>query len=179
MPSPVSPNDRQRQHTHHSSFREKLIEHLLIGELLMYSWRNGDCSLEISRPEVDRSGYDLVAEHGRCLRHIQLKAARKDAKTAKQKVHVSLAKKPSGCVVWAFLDDDSLSLGPFLFFGGEPGQRLPDLKSFSVSKHTKGNAQGFKEQRPNLRDVPKRHFKPLDTIEELWLALFGNTEPHA
>ena len=22
-----------------------------------YSWRNGDCSLEISRPEVDRAGY--------------------------------------------------------------------------------------------------------------------------
>ena len=175
MPSPVSPNDWQRQHTHHSLFREKLIEHLLIGELLMYSWRNCDCSLEISRPEVDRAGYDLVAEHGRCLRHIQLKAARKGSKTAKQKVHVTLAEKPSGCVVWAFLDDDSLTLGPFLFFGGRPGQPLPDLNSFSVSKHTKGDAQGVKAERPNLRNVPKGRFRRLDTIEELWLALFGNT----
>ena len=179
MPSPARANDWQSQHFHHSSFREKLIEHLLIGELLMYSWRNGDCSLEISRPEVDRAGYDLVVEHGRCLRHIQLKGARKGATTAKQKVHLALAEKPSGCVVWAFLDDDSLTLGPFLFFGGRPGQPLPDLNSFSASKHTKGNAQGVKAERPNLRDVPKGHFRRLDTIEELWLTLFGNTEPHA
>ena len=178
MPSPTRAADWQNQHSHHSSFREKLIEHLLIGELLMYSWRHGDCSLEISRPEVDRAGYDLVAEHGRCLRHIQLKGARKGATTAKQKVHLALAEKPSGCVVWAFLDDESLRLGPFLFFGGSPGLPLPDLNSFSVSKHTKGNAQGVKTERPNLRDVPKRHFRHLDTIEELWLTLFGNTDPH-
>ena len=171
--SPARASDRRSQHFRHSSFREKLIEHLLIGELLKHSWRNGDCSLEISRPEVDRAGYDLVAEHGRCLRHIQLKAARKDAKAAKQKVHVGLAEKPSGCVVWAFFDDDSLTLGPFLFFGGGPGQPLPDLNAFNVSKHTKGDARGVKAERPNLRDVPKRHFKPLGTIEELWVTLFG------
>ena len=35
MPSPVTQNDWQGQHTHHSLFREKLIEHLLIGELIM------------------------------------------------------------------------------------------------------------------------------------------------
>ena len=45
----------------------------------------------------------------------------------------------------------------------DPGQRLPDLQPFSVSKHTKGNAQGVKAPRPNLRDVPKRHFRHLDT----------------
>lgn len=146
---------------------------MLIGELLKHSWRNGDCSLEISRPEVDRAGYDLVAENGKCLRHIQLKGARKDAKAAKQKVHVGLAEKPSGCVVWAFFDQDSLTLGPFLFFGGEPGQPLPELESFSVAKHTKANAQGVKAERPNHRDVPKGYFERLDTIEELWLKLFG------
>ena len=128
---------------------------------------------------MDRAGYDLVAEHGRCLRHIQLKAARKGSKTAKQKVHVALAEKPSGCVVWAFLDDDSLTLGPFLFFSGRPGQPLPHLNSFSVSKHTKGAAQGVKVERPNLRNVPKGRFRRLDTIEELWLTLFENTETHA
>ena len=95
------------------------------------------------------------------------------AKAAKQKVHVGLSEKPSGCVVWVFLDHNSLTLGPFLFFGGEPGQRLPDLKSYSVAKHTKANAQGVKAERPNHRDVPKRAFQQLDTIEELWFKLFG------
>ena len=176
VPGAASTNDRQSQHYNHSLFREKLIEHLLIGELLMHSWRRGDCLLEISRPEVDRAGYDLVAEHGNCLRHIQLKGAKRGATTAQQTVHVSLAEKPSGCVVWAFLDDNTLSLGPFLFFGGEPGQRL-DLKSFRVSKHTRANAQGFKAQRPNHREVPKSHFRKLDTIHKLWLALFGKSKP--
>ena len=178
----AEPREHERvadQHSHHSSFREKLIEYPLVGELFMCSWKSGDCSLEISRPEVDRAGYDLIAENGRCLRHIQLKGSTTGAKTAKQKVHVALAEKPSGCVVWAFLDDESCQLGPFLFFGGDPGQQLPDLQSFSVSKHTKGNAEGVKAQRPNFRDVPKRAFRHLDTLEELWLALFGGKEPCA
>ena len=173
MPSPARTNDRRSQHTHQSSFREKLIEHLLIGELLKHSWRNGDCGLEISRPEVDRAGYDLVAENGRCLRHIQLKGARKEATTATQDVQLALAEKPSGCVVWAFLDDDSLNLGPFLFFGGGPGQPLPDLNSFEKSKHARADASGVRRVRPNLRVVPKGHFRRLETIEELWRTLFG------
>lgn len=167
---PASP-----QHSHQSSFREKLIEHLLIGELLKYSWKSGDCSLEISRPEVDRAGYDLIAEHGECLRHIQLKGSTRDAKTATQKVHLALAEKPSGCVVWAVLNDEPLELRPFLFFGGDPGEPLPDLREFSVAKHAKGNAQGVKLPRPNIRVVPKKAFERLDTIEDLWLALFGTT----
>ena len=124
---------------------------------------------------MDRAGYDLIAEHGECLRHIQLKGSTRDAKTATQKVHVALAEKPSGCVVWAVLNDVSLELGPFLFFGGDPGKPLPDLESFSVAKHAKGNAQGVKSARPNLRVVPKRAFRSLDTVEDLWSALFGST----
>jgi len=48
------------KHTEHSSYREKLIEHLLISELLKISWRNGDCELEVSKPEVDNYGYDVI-----------------------------------------------------------------------------------------------------------------------
>ena len=177
--SPVDTMGRQARHSEHSSFREKLIEHLLIGELLKYSWKTGDCSLEISRPEVDRAGYDLVAENGGCLRHLQLKGSEKGATTATQKVHVALAGKPSGCVVWVHIDDDSLRLGPFLFFGGKPGMPLPGLKSFRVSRHTRGNAQGVKAERPNHRNVPKGKFESLDTIEELWSRLFGDTKHQA
>jgi len=41
------------QHYLKSSFREKLIEHLFIGELLKLSWLEGGCALEIAKPEVD------------------------------------------------------------------------------------------------------------------------------
>lgn len=179
MPPPADTRGRQGRHSEHSLFREKLIEHLLIGELLKYSWKNGGCSLEISRPEVDRAGYDLVAENGGCLRHIQFKGSVMGATTATQTVHVALAAKLSGCVVWVYIDEDSLTLGPFLFFGGEPGRPLPCLKSFRVSKHTRGNAQGVKAERPDHRTVPRGKFETLNTIEELWSRLFGDTKQQA
>ncbi len=161
----------------HSLFREKLIEHFLVGELLKHSWSRGDCALEISRPEVDRAGYDLVAEHGDVLRHIQLKASRQGAATGKLNIHLDLAKKPSACVVWVVFDEDSLALTEFRFFGEEPGQRLACLCDHEVAKHTKANADGVKTERPNLRVLRKKHFRELSGVKELWSALFGAEQP--
>jgi len=47
-------------HFLNSSYREKLIEHLFVGELLKLSWANKGLSLEVSKPEVDNSGYDFL-----------------------------------------------------------------------------------------------------------------------
>lgn len=55
-----------QQHYLKSSYREKLIEHLFIGELLKLSWASGSCNLPISKPEVDNQEYDLIAEKERC-----------------------------------------------------------------------------------------------------------------
>ncbi len=96
------------EHSINSSYREKLIEHLLIGELLKHLWKTKDFNLEISKPEVDNSGYDLIAEANGVIKHIQLKAAFVGVKTAIQKVHVSLARKPSECVVWVYFNNDTL-----------------------------------------------------------------------
>jgi hypothetical protein len=161
------------QHFLQSRYREKLIEHLFVGELLRHSWRNHGCSLEIARPEVDNGGYDLVDEEHDVLRHIQLKAARLGAKVATQKVHVGLGNKPSGCVVWIFFDEETLSLGPFLFFGGRAGEPIPDLSELKVAKHTKGNAAGVKAERPNIREVPRRRFQKYDSVEEIYGVLFS------
>jgi len=62
-------------HSEHSSFREKLIEHLFIGELLKLSWMGFGCTLEVASPEVDNGGYDLIVEDNGVVRHIQLKAS--------------------------------------------------------------------------------------------------------
>ena len=163
------------KHSHDSSFREKLIEHLLISELLKYSWQRGDCTLELSKPEVDRTGYDLVAECNGYIRHIQLKTTKSGARAASQNVHVALAGKPSGCIVWVYFDESTLELGPFLYFGGMPREALPDLSSFKVAKHTKGTSQGEKLERPNIREVKKGAFTKLESVQHLWYALFGNT----
>ena len=86
-----------------------------------------------------------------------------------------LVEKPSGCVVWVYFDPNSLELGPFLYFGGEPGRKLPDIDSRKTAKHSKGNAQGVKAERPNHRVINKGQFTVIDSIEDLWHHLFGDT----
>ena len=90
------------KHTENSTYREKLIEHLFVGELLKKSWIDEDCNLEVIKPEVDNSGYDIVLEANGIIRHVQLKASYIGGKTAKQKIHIKLSEKPSG-VLYGFI----------------------------------------------------------------------------
>ncbi len=160
-------------HSEHSSYREKLLEHLFIGEVLHYLWRQGVTTAEFLRPEVDSGGYDLVIACNTVIRHIQLKSSHRGAATAKQNVNIRLAEKPSGCVVWVVFDEATLALGPFLWFGGVPGQPLPDIRTFPVAKHTRGNAQGMKGARPNIRVLKRAVFEQVASIPELVGRLFG------
>ncbi len=162
------------KHSEHSSFREKLIEHLFVGELLKLSWQRGDCSLEIASPKVDNSGYDIIAEDRGIARHIQLKATYIGAKTSRQKIHTRIANKASGCIVWIYFDETTLSLGPFLFFGGPPGGELPCLDHAKSARHTKGDRHGFKAERPNIRELNKGQFTEYKTIEQIYATLFGD-----
>ena len=160
------------QHFQNSSYRERLLEHLFIGELLKFSWRHGDCALELSKPEVDRSGYDLIAEVNSCIRHIQLKTTFIGSSNSSQKIQFSLGSKPSGCVILIHFDQETLSLGPFLYFGSEPGKPLPSLLTYKVAKHTKANSQGVKTERPNIRSIPISAFEKISSIEKLYSRLF-------
>ncbi|MDN3490927.1 hypothetical protein [Pseudoalteromonas sp. APC 3694] len=137
----------------HSSYREKLIEHLFVGELLKLSWLEHECGLEIAKPEVDNSGYDIIAECYGVVRHIQLKTSHTFSSTSLQKVHIKLADKPSGCVVWIIFDEDSLKFKEFLFYGEQAGEPLPNIDNLKVAKHTKGNKDGVKNERPNIRVI--------------------------
>lgn len=161
------------QDTDQSSYRERLLEHLLISELLKLSWYSGDCSLEISQPEVDRAGYDLIAEAHGVIRHIQLKTTAKDSKTKEQTVSLMLGSKPSGCVIVVKFDKSSLQLGPFLFFGGKPGEPLPSLENFKVARNVRANSQGKKSERPNHRVISHTQFQTLATVDLLYKQLFG------
>lgn len=160
-------------HSIHSSYRERLIEHLFVGELLKHSWLFRDCRLEVTKPEVDNSGYDLIIEENGVVRHLQLKASSRLAKTAKQNVHTALGTKRSGAVVWIQFDALTLELGPFLIFGGLPGKPLPDLSVFKVARHTKGNAAGVKAERPAIRHIPKSYFTRYESVLAVYEALFG------
>lgn len=159
--------------TEQSLYREQLLEHLLLGELLSHSWLHDSASLEISQPAIDRAGHDVVLEAHRITRHVQLKSSAIGSKTARQTIHLALCEKPSGCVVWVQFDRATLKLGPFWFLGGAPGKRLEDIGGLPVAKHAKGNAKGIKLERPNLRIVNRGKFTRVESIQELYRALFG------
>lgn len=163
-----------KQHFENSSYRERLLEHLLISELLKLSWFREDYSLEISKPEVDQAGYDLIAEANGYIRHIQLKTTFIGSSTSRQKVHITLGSKPSGCVVLIHFDQETLRLGPFLYFGSRAGEPLPSLDAYKIARHTKANSMGEKSLRPKIREIPNSAFTKLATIEELYTRLFGD-----
>ncbi len=159
-----------------STFYEQLVEHVFISEVLQEAWYYYGKTVEVLRSEVDASGYDVVLECNEVLRHVQLKTSRRESKTARQKVNIALAAKPSGCIVWIVRSEDiescraSLS---YLFFGGESRMPLPSLEGFKVATHTKGNAEGVKKERAAIRVIPKAKFTPIATTRELVAVLFG------
>ncbi|MDQ7839462.1 MAG: hypothetical protein RDU83_00365 [bacterium] len=156
-----------------SSYREMLLEHLFAGEVMRHVWLSGVKRLEILKPQVDDGGYDLVLEGNNVVRHVQLKATFRGSKVARFNVNTGLATKPNGCIVVMLFEPQTLALGPFLWFGGPPGEPLPDLSGYPTGKHTKGNARGVKLQRPRLRMLPRSAFQQLASITEVADHLFG------
>lgn len=155
-----------------SSHREKVVEHLFLGELLRHLWVKRISGVQVLKPEVDAAGYDVVLSLGPILRHVQLKASMHDARARSQPVHQALATHPSGCVVWIVLRDD-LRFERFLWFGGAPGEPLPSLSGFARAKHTRANKDGVKSIRVGTWRIPQSKFVPVADLDGLVTRLFG------
>ena len=153
-------------HFAESSARENLIEHVFLGELLRGLWRRNVRDLEILRPEVDSGGYDLALEFRGLTRHIQLKSSFTGARRGEITASIKLLERSSACIIWIFFDPDTLSLGPFHWFGGIPGEKLPALGE-KVARHTKPNAMLNKAERPGHRVIAKNRFTRLDTMDDV------------
>jgi hypothetical protein len=52
-------------HSTHSSGREKVLEHIFLGDLLRALWRMGVHDVQVLRPEIDRNGYEFMLGHER------------------------------------------------------------------------------------------------------------------
>ena len=152
-----------------SSFLEKMREYVFLSEILKEAWFKRQLTVDILRAEVDSAGYDLVLECEGTSRYIQLKSSGSDAKTSRQTVNARLSDKPGGCIIWIFQDrlDGHHS---YRFFGGSPTEK-PDLGT-TVGKHSKGNSQGVKTERPNTRVIRKNDFGELLSVSELFDELF-------
>ncbi len=165
-------DDPEAAHYMLSNYREAMLEHLLIGELMRKSWPT---PLEVYKPQVGAVGVDLLLVRNGVTRAVQLKTSKIGARTSSVNVHTSLWNRPRPCVIWTLFDADTLELKEFLWLG-EPGQPLPPMDELEMARHVKANAQGYKAYRPALRVVPKRYFKRLTSVEELLTQLFGDAK---
>jgi hypothetical protein len=163
---------RDERQFRNSSHREKVVEHVFLGELLRHLWVARIAGVQVLKPEVDAAGYDLVLSLGKVIRHVQLKTSMHDASTQSQPIHGSLGEHASGCVVWIVLNEN-LSFDHFLWFGGKPGRPLPDLGRFKRARHARANAQGVKAVRAQTWRVPKTAFEVLPDMGALVERLFG------
>jgi hypothetical protein len=157
------------QHFESSSFRENIVEHQFIAAILQKLWVAGVVNVEILRSEFDSHGYDLVLSKGHVTRHIQLKSGLSIKKVGISK---NLESKPSGCVVFIQINDN-LEMGPYYWFGAEPGHPLPALNSLARTKRTTPSSNGNKPLRSKHWDVTTSKFKKLSSLDALLEVLLG------
>ncbi len=145
---------------------------MFLGQLLAFMWRTGARDIEVLKSEVDRGGYDIVLELNGVIRHVQLKSSFRGSKVREVDVSTKLLLKPGGCILWLEFDPDSLAIERFFWFGGRVGSALPDL-GLRVSRHSKGNGEGAKNERPIHRIVTRGRFEALSDIREVVGRLFN------
>lgn len=165
-----------RNVSENSLYVEHALQHVFIGRIYQEIWKDDDRPLlEVSLAEIDNRGYDVVLSLGEITRHVQLKSSVDGGSTDEVTVSLELSKKPSGCVVWYEYDPHSLEIERYFFFGDLPGKPLPNIAGLPVARHTRANAEGVRSERPNIRRVKRRQFKPVKNIRQLISLLFGTS----
>ena len=160
-----------------SGAREKILEHRLVSDLAELMMRRG-VAMDVMRGEFDAHGHDVVFEAAGVLRHVQLKAMVAGGKRRDVNVNVRLRSRPSGCIAWMVYDPATLKVVEYRWFGGEPGEPLPNIGG-TVARHSKGNALGEKAFRTGHRLLGKAKFEVLADLGSLADRLFGPARPAA
>lgn len=154
-----------------SNVRAKILEHRFISDLAEIMLRRG-VEMDVMRSEFDAHGHDIVLEAVGEIRHVQLKAMVAGGKRRDVNINVRLRSRPSGCVVWMVYEPATLQVIEYRWFGGTPGEALPDLGT-KIARHAKGNATGEKTLRTGQRLVGKAMFEVLPGLAGLADRLFG------
>jgi hypothetical protein len=155
-----------------STLRERIVEHVFIGDALRSLWRLGVTDVEVLRSEFDAHGYDLVMARGSIVRHIQFKTG--TSKPRNVSVALALGEKPSGCVIFIQITS-ALEMGPFYWFGGPaPDDRLPPITGYTKPTRTTPNKAGNYPERQNHRNVPVSAFQQLGSLDSVLRKLFGS-----
>ncbi len=62
----------------------------------MTDWRTGAATIDILKPEIDRSSYDLLVIRGAIRRFLQIKSSTASSPVGRQSVHINLLTSPMG-----------------------------------------------------------------------------------
>ena len=145
----------QRVHYQHSTYREKLLEHIFLGELLQCGWlANPQRRVDVVRPEVDDRGYDLLLECENVRRYIQLKSSKIID------INQMLFDLPGACVIKISygLAHGRIAL-LYRYFGEGPGERFDFNRTVRV-------------RNPNKRRILMSQFNDNCGAPELFEQLF-------
>lgn len=159
-----------------SSYREGLIEHIFIAEIIQAAWLKGKAII-VSKAEVDAWGYDIVLSSNGITRHIQLKSQTRNKSVT---VNGKLAETPGACVIKAIpsiSEDGQRIVLQYRLFQKGPNSRLDfsDLKNAKLTRYGKGSeGQAIRKTRPNHFKIPVSRFGPILNAEELVQKLFGS-----
>ncbi|WP_244135755.1 MULTISPECIES: hypothetical protein [Burkholderia] len=105
----IRAGDARARHAAPSVLRERIVEHIFVGEAMRRLWQLGVLNVEILRVEFDASGYDLVMCGGSVIRHVQFKVSLVDGARAQVVINQGLAHARSWCVVWLGVTEISKS----------------------------------------------------------------------
>jgi hypothetical protein len=153
-----------------SHYKENLLEHVFIAELLQECAFVRNQAVEVLRAEVDDGGYDLLLQMGDIIRHVQLKTRSKKGRVRRVQVNVNLERHRGGCVVWVFWDVNPSTRRARLtyrWFGNGPTRRTKALPG-TVGRHTRGGGE-----RPNMRVLKWGDFEAVPDTAVLVPRLFG------
>ncbi|WP_244125992.1 hypothetical protein [Burkholderia gladioli] len=168
-------SETRARHATHSVLRERIVEHVFVGEAMKRLWQRGILNIEILRAEFDATGYDLVMCCGSVMRHVQFKVSLVDGARAGVAINQQLMQAPSGCVIWLGVDED-LGIKEYRWFGAAAGQPLPDLSGRRTARQTRANAMGVKAERENQRVLAKTAFEILEGLDETLERLFAASQ---
>jgi hypothetical protein len=167
------------RHWRLSRYRESIIEHLFVAEVLRHFWGKG-ATVEVLKPQVDDNGYDLALECNKILRYIQLKSSQipppKKPRNKPRNVNCRLFSKVNGCVILVRFRDDTFDPRCFQYswWGGAPGEGCPRT-DFGLANQTRFNKlQGVRKKRTETVVIPGNQFKDI-AFAELMESLFEKT----
>lgn len=157
-----------------SSHVENVLTHSLIAKIAQELWRRDPwLDLQVFKADVDDAGFDLVLGCNGIMRFIQIKQTHLQGNAVKYSMRLNFARLKSACAVVLVYNAADLEIDHCLFFGGAPGEPMPDIEGNPTSLLPgRRTADGKRKSRENYRDVPRREFQRLLHTSELVDRLF-------